>query len=81
MNSPEKNEEYLKDKGYSSVSITGYNFMCDSSTPLKSRFTAIDPQGQEVEGSLCGGGPGFFGLNLNSIETRPMEPKSSKPKM
>lgn len=68
FNTPEKNEQLLKDKGYTSIEIGSYNFWCPKGILLRRHFKAIDSKGQEVEGSLCGGS--FF--MSDKIDTKPI---------
>lgn len=80
-NSPEKNTAYLQAKGYSSVAIGDYNFWCGKGTPLRRHFKAVDPQGQNVEGDLCGGRIKFFNIDSDTIKTHVVESKPNKLKM
>jgi hypothetical protein len=81
INTDEKGEQYLKTQGYTSVHILGNNYWCPKHTPLRKKFTAVDPQGQEVEGKFCAGrGSHFFNIVHDSIDTHPIN-KPNKPKM
>jgi hypothetical protein len=76
FNSPERNTEFLKNHGYTSIHIGGYNLWCPKGSSLRREFTAVDPKGQEVEGSLCAG-------NLfisDKIDTK-ITSNTNKPKM
>jgi hypothetical protein len=55
FNSPQRNEELLKSRGYSSIHIGDFNYLCERGTPMRRYFKAINNKGQEVNGSICAG--------------------------
>lgn len=46
----------LEDQGYTSVQMTGYNFMaCSKDDTFHTGFTAKSPNGRQVSGTVCAG--------------------------
>lgn len=46
----------LKNQGFTNVKVTGYNFFtCGKGDFYHTGFTAVNPQGNTVEGTVCSG--------------------------
>ena len=54
--SQSKAAEVLSNEGFTDVQVTGHAwFACSKGDSFSSNFTAVNPRGQTVEGSICCG--------------------------
>ena len=54
--SKEDAEKALKNQGFTNVNVTGYSFFaCSKDDFYHTGFTAVNPQGNTVEGTVCSG--------------------------
>lgn len=54
--SPSDADRVLRQQGYTNVSTGGYAWMsCGEDDSVRTRFTATAPNGEPVNGAVCGG--------------------------